>query len=68
MQTLELNRMGLAPMEQTEMHETDGGFLPLAVHLACWGIMAACSVAALAVKQRLDEYNKARSHGASGSW
>jgi hypothetical protein len=59
MQTLELNKMGLAPMEQDEMREHNGGFLPLAVIYGCWGVMAACSLAAAAFNQRLNEYKKA---------
>jgi hypothetical protein len=31
MQTLDLNKMGLAPMEQTEMQEQNGGFFPIIV-------------------------------------
>lgn len=60
MQTLDLNKMGLAPMEQTEMQEQNGGFLPLAVIYGCWGVMAACSLAAAAFKERLNEYEKAK--------
>ena len=31
MQTLELNKMGLAPMEEYEMQEQNGGFIPLII-------------------------------------
>lgn len=60
MQTLELNKLGLAPMEQIEMQDKNGGFLPLVVVYGCWGVMTACSLAAAAFKQRLNEYEKAK--------
>lgn len=31
MQTLELNKMGLAPLNENEMQEQNGGFLPLII-------------------------------------
>lgn len=31
MKNLELNKMGLAPVTEIEMQETDGGFLPLLI-------------------------------------
>jgi hypothetical protein len=58
MQTLELNKMGLAPMEQTEMQEQNGGFIPIVVcgvmllsktavgYLTCAGLAIGCTVAA----------------------
>ncbi len=56
--------MKLASMEQDEMREHNGGFLPQAVILGCWGVMAACSLAALAIKERLNEYEKAKAKAA----
>jgi hypothetical protein len=31
MQTLELNKMGLVPMDQDEMQELDGGIIPAVI-------------------------------------
>ena len=58
MQTLELNKMGLAPMEKTEMQEQNGGFIPIVIlgytllsatatgYLTCAGLAIGCAVAA----------------------
>ena len=51
MQTLELNKMGLVPMDQDEMQELDGGIIP-AVILAWWAgasLLAKCGVVAAGV-------------------
>lgn len=58
MQTLELNKMGLAPMEKTEMQEQNGGFLPVVAIYACWGVMVCCSAVALGMKEAYNEYQK----------
>ena len=42
MQTLELNKMGLAPMEETEMQEFNGGIIPLAI-AAWWAGATLCA-------------------------
>ena len=51
MQTLNLNNMGLAPMEKTEMQEQNGGFLPAIAIGICWGIMLCSSAVAAGIAQ-----------------
>jgi|GEM_PF-4074889 hypothetical protein len=58
MRTLDLNRMGLDPTEQTGMQEHNGGFLPIAVVYACWAVMLGCNIIAAGMKEALNEYNK----------
>lgn len=58
MQTLELNKMGLAPMEQNEMQDKNGGFLPLVVVYGGWCVMAGCSLIAAGMKEALKEKKK----------
>jgi hypothetical protein len=57
-QTVDLNKMGLAPMGEVEMQETDGGFLPLLVIYGAWGVMAACAIVAAGMNEALNEHRK----------
>lgn len=57
-QTLDLNKMGLEPMQKSEMQDVEGGFLPILVIYACWGVMACCAAVAYGMQEALNEHNK----------
>lgn len=46
---LEIENLGLVEMDSQEVQEVDGGFLPLVVIGACWGIMACSSLVAIGI-------------------
>lgn len=52
---LVLENYGSVELNQEELANTDGGFLPIAVVYACWGVMAACS--AVTASAGLGYYN-----------
>jgi hypothetical protein len=53
--TLQLENYEVSELSHSEQRETDGGFLPLAVMYACWGVMIACSAVAAGFKQALND-------------
>lgn len=40
---LVLENYGSVELNQVELANTDGGFLPFAAIYVCWGVMAVCS-------------------------
>ncbi len=57
MNNLELQSLGLRELDAKEMVEMDGGIIPMVPILVCWGIMTACSLIALGMREALNEHN-----------
>ena len=47
---MNLENLGLVELNAQEVKEVDGGFLPLVVVYACWGVMLVCSAIALGLR------------------
>lgn len=57
MKNLELTNFGVVEMDDLEIREKNGGFLPLAVIVGIWAFQGACALVALGMKARLDQEN-----------
>jgi lactobin A/cerein 7B family class IIb bacteriocin len=47
---MNLENLNLVELNAQEQKEVDGGFLPLIVVYACWGVMLACSAVAVGLR------------------
>jgi hypothetical protein len=55
-QTIDFNKMGLAPMNEMEMQETDGGN-PILVVLATWFVLESLNNPRSSTQSLLDGWN-----------
>ena len=47
---MNLENLNLVELNAQEVQEVDGGFLPLVVVYACWGVTLLCSAAAIGLR------------------